>query len=165
MPDQKGRFLWGAVRTEANANTIVAVTSWIFIGFGALCFLAFLVPSGRGMGTGILVSALLAAPAGFLLTRKSRAAATVLLLVAGLPLLIMIFAFTMAQIQSGFLNVGEDMVLLLPLIAFWTPLIWLCWRALRATRFLRAQIVIARRTAAIFDEPAGGHAGSSTITS
>jgi hypothetical protein len=128
--------LWlGAISTERHARYVVAVVGWLFICFGALALFharaAFGSPSA--LATAGLTTLVLAAPAAFLLTRKSPIAAGALLAITAVLFIVSVGVCVVAIVQN---LVGGVYVAVLPL--FWAPLLWVCWRALLAARFLQA---------------------------
>jgi hypothetical protein len=124
-----GRFWWGPITTEANAKNIINVVGWLFVGIGLLGFL----PGGPyGIRAGIATFVITAGPGGFLLSRKNRISAGVLLaLVASLSAISIVIGV------YSFLRGDTFAASMLPLLLIWGLLTWICWRAFRATRFLR----------------------------
>lgn len=140
--------LWrGAIASEANAKYITTLVSWIFICFGAITLMK--LPQALGspseLAAALVTAVVMAGPAAFLLTRRSRIAAAVQLGVAGLLLAGCLFGFAYTVVK---LPTAAVFMALLPL--FWAPLTWLCWRAFQAASYLRDLKARAAGAAAAF---------------
>jgi ABC-type proline/glycine betaine transport system permease subunit len=112
----KGRFWSGPVQTEENARYLISVVGWIFVAVGVVTLVV-----------------ILAVPGGFLLTRKNRVSAAVLLVLSGL-----LFALSVAMFTYSVAIGVPHAVFMIILPLFWGPLAWMSWRALRAATFLRS---------------------------
>ena len=135
-------FWRGPVRTRERAVAIIRTTGWIFAGLAALAVLGLIQggalqlqsPSSQRTFLGTLVLVLLLGmPAGFLLTRRSRAPAIILL---GLSILtsVLSLGIGIALVTS---HVSASAVVIVPVFLFWSGLTLLSWRALRAANALR----------------------------
>ncbi|HEX3919380.1 MAG TPA: hypothetical protein VHW60_18750 [Caulobacteraceae bacterium] len=97
------------------------------------------------MAASLVTAVVMAGPAAFLLTRRSRIAAALQLGVASLLLAFCLFGFAYSVVKFP---TAAIFMALLPL--FWAPLTWLCWRAYMAAGYLRTQKARPARAASAF---------------
>lgn len=139
MAKSKDRFWWGPVTSERTALRIIDAAGWIFVGFGVLAAIGAFRGSDSPAGAPPFVEAtviflLLAVPAAFLISRKTRAAAIAMMIVAGLMNLLMLLP-ALALLTNGF-----DLAMTaigLAMVAFWLMLFLLSWRGFQAASALR----------------------------
>lgn len=154
MAEKKDRFWWGPVTTGRTARQIINVTSWIFIGIGGLAAISSVItPSPPGgappIAGALMVVLLLVVPAAFLISRKNRVPAAILMVVTGLVALLAVIAtFSLSSIQGG----AAVLMWLIP--AFWLILFVLSWRSFRAAsalRRLKTEGTTSEATGMVFD--------------
>jgi hypothetical protein len=133
MTRDGGRFWSGPIRNRSQAELILNWTGWVFVSLGALGLVsALMTPRAFHLRTlipALVIALCFAAPGAYLLSRKSAAAATALLLVS-----VALIAVSLVSI----LEIGEIGIIGIPIVAVGLAvdalLITLCWRACRAAR-------------------------------
>lgn len=156
LAESKERFWWGPITSDRMARRIIDVTSWVFILFGSLAAISELAVSfqpGQSppFAAALFTLLLLVVPAGFLISRKVRAPAVILMAVTGLiGLVSMLTGVVILNQAEGALAIVAG--LLLP--AIWLVLFVLGWRSFRAAsalRRLKAGAAMAKAGAEVFD--------------
>jgi hypothetical protein len=149
MAQKKDSLWWGSVTTEHTARRIINMTGWGFLILG-LCF-TFRAATGADAPGGIPASynalgtaVFVAAPAAFLISRRTRAPAVVMMISSGITAL----GLFLVIVRVGYEAPRHVLVVARLTLVVWLFMIGLSWRALTAASALRRLGLAAREDTA-----------------